>query len=744
MRLFSILCIAIIGLTGCRSTLNLDSSYRIVVAEDADSLTRRAATELQRYFVLLDGVEREIVTDATPKNINEIRVGHTNRTDTTTGNFAALGADGFHIYTDGEALQILGGTNKGNLYGVYTLLDEYLGCRLYSAKVEVIPAVSSIEVPSVIDNRQIPVITFRDIHYRCTNDQKYIDWHRLSHDTTGNKPEWGLWVHTFTRLVPPAEHFAKHPEYYSLINGNRATTQLCLSNPAVLDILCENLAKEMALKPEAHYWSVSSDDNFGYCQCPLCAAADSLDGSATGSVIQFVNKVAARFPDKVISTLAYQYSRAAPKVTKPADNVNIMFCNIECNRSKPIATDPSSESFRKDMENWAKLTDNILVWDYVVQFKNLVSPFPNFHTLQPNLKFFVDNSVVAMFEQGNREVGGEFCDLRSYLLSKLAWNPYASTDSLIWDFCNGYYGEGGGFVKEYIDSITSKIIASDASMSIFGSPCNAAQTYLSPENLDLYNAIFDKAEAATAADNATLQRVKIARQPLLYAYLEQTKLDPYGPQGLYQKDANDKWVANPKYSQTLNSFIDLCKTEGVTRLSEWHTTPSEYLKMMGEVAVIRNEGMSFEKPIAISPVPHPKYAVKANEILSNGIRGTNDYTLQWLGWNTPTVQLTMDLGKDETISSASVRCLQNLGDWILLPHKVDFSVSNNGTDFRHIGTFAHAEDRATSVTAVEYNVTANTSARYVRADITGYGTCPSWHLGAGGNAFIFADEFTVD
>lgn len=103
--------------------------------------------------------------------------------------------------------------------------------------------------------------------------------------------------------------------------------------------------------------------------------------------------------------MAYQYTRAAPRVTRPRENVNIMFCNIECNRSRPIATDSTSASFRRDMEQWAELTDNILVWDYVIQFKNLVSPFPNFHTLQPNIQYFVDNHVVAMFEQGNREVG---------------------------------------------------------------------------------------------------------------------------------------------------------------------------------------------------------------------------------------------------------------------------------------------------------------------------------------------------
>ena len=36
------------------------------------------------------------------------------------------------------------------------------------------------------------------------------------------------------------------------------------------------------------------------------------------------------------------------------DSVNIMLCSIECNRSKPIATDPEGASFKKDIEDWGK------------------------------------------------------------------------------------------------------------------------------------------------------------------------------------------------------------------------------------------------------------------------------------------------------------------------------------------------------------------------------------------------------
>lgn len=736
--------------TACSRSLTLAddgrSDYRIVVSAEADSLTRLTAQRFQHYFQQITKVTLPVMADTAAPTSTEIIFGPTNRTegDTTTRNH--LGEDGFAIYTVGSSVHVSGNTSRGTLNGMYTLLDDYFGCRKYSASVEVIPEQPTLTLPRELYDRQVPIITFRDTHYRGTNDQGYIDWHKLSHDSTGNKPDWGSWVHTFGTLLPAETYFKSHPEYFALVSGQRATTQPCLSNPAVLEIVCDNLARAIEANPKAKYWSVSSNDNFGYCQCPACAAIDSLEGSPTGSVIRFVNQVAERFPDKIISTLAYQYSRAAPKVTKPRENVNIMFCNIECNRSQPIATDPSSASFRRDMEDWAALTDNILVWDYVIQFKNLVSPFPNFHILQPNIQYFVDNHVVALFEQGNREVGGEFADLRAYLISKLMWNPWANADSLMNDFLNGYYGPAGMHIKEYINLITNNLVQSGKPLSIFGAPTDGADSYLSPENLAIYEGCFDRAEAAVANQPDYLYRVQIARQPLRYAELEQTKLDPYGPHGIYVKAEDGSWKTNPEYTQKLENFIALCKEEGVTRLSEWHTTPDEYLEMMSRISIVRQEGnLSFEKPVTLSPAPHASYNRDADKILTNGIHGSNDYKIQWLGWDVPQFECVVDLGSEQPVKRISATYLQHLTDWIFFPRQVTFSLSSDGEHFTQVGQQTQPEvNRSVAVGTRDFACTVGQSARYVKVVTDGIGTCPSWHLGAGGRAFVFMDEVIVE
>ena len=236
----------------------------------------------------------------------------------------------------------------------------------------------------------------------------------MQHFSDTASTQWGMWVHTFDKLLPAEKLFDAHPEYYSFYGSKRQPAQLCLSNSEVYKLLVNNLREEMKKKPTAKFWSVSQNDNYGYCQCEQCKAIDSIEGSPAGSVIRFVNKVAAEFPDKVISTLAYQYSRSAPKITKPAKNVNIMFCSIECNRSKSIADDSTAASFRKDLEDWSRLTKNILVWDYVVQFANYISPFPNLKTLQPNLQYFSKHGVRNMFEQGSSSNWSDFGELKAY------------------------------------------------------------------------------------------------------------------------------------------------------------------------------------------------------------------------------------------------------------------------------------------------------------------------------------------
>jgi hypothetical protein len=582
----------------------------IIIPEKPTAIEVQSAMVLQDYLQRISGAVIPILSDSVKTKDYEILIGKVNRESLKDVETSKLGGNGLLIRTSERNLIISGGTEKGLLYGVYTFLEKYSGCRKYSSTYTYLPEKKTIAL-GPINDLQLPSFEYRESHYRDGSDPQYREWHKLdSHGERGdNTSKWGSWVHTFASLLNPVEYGEDHPEYFSYYEGTRHAgivpswdgksvqpeSQLCLSNPEVLEIVCKNLQTQIDRNPSALYWSVSQNDNVNYCQCPECVATDLKYASfepgtkwygthanslyspiGSGSVINFINKVAERFPDKIISTLAYQYTRVPPKDIVPAKNVNIMLCNIESPRNVPIQK--GDTAFSSDLEGWGKLTDNIIVWDYVIQFSNLISPFPNLYTLKPNIQFFYKNRVSALFEQGNREIGGEFAELRGYLISKLMWDQNADVDWLINDFLTGYYGKASDEIKEYIDILhKNKMDQAGFKLSIFGGPELEKDILLTDSMITVFNKIFDRAENEVSDSPVILDHVKSARLPVYYATLQIARNEKTGPRGAFIMSADNSLKPDPDIVKTLYAFVYQCIRTNVTRVSEWHTTPKEYL-----------------------------------------------------------------------------------------------------------------------------------------------------------------------
>ncbi|MGH8161325.1 MAG: hypothetical protein ACRESR_04115, partial [Gammaproteobacteria bacterium] len=64
--------------------------------------------------------------------------------------------------------------------------------------------------------------------------------------------------------------------------------------------------------------------------------------------------------------------------------------------------------------------------------------------------------------------------------------------------------------------------------------------------------------------------------------------------------------------------------------------------------------------------------------LVNGILGsTNFHDGQWAGWQGADMDATIDLQQPTVLHSVSVRFLQSMGSWILLPRSVGLEVSSD-------------------------------------------------------------------
>jgi hypothetical protein len=238
--------------------------------------------------------------------------------------------------------------------------------------------------------------------------------------------------------------------------------QPCFSDPAVLEKTIASVRALLEKDPDIKIVSVSQNDNQNYCTCEKCRAVDEEEGSHMGTLLRFVNAVAADiakdYPDVVIDTLAYQHTRQAPKITKPRDNVCIRLCSIECCFCHPL-NDPAcreNAAFAKDIEDWSRICDRIYIWDYVTCFSYYVQTFPNFGVLRENMRFFAEHGVKGMYPEGNYNSpqSGEFGELRCYLLAKLMADPMMSEEEYsrhMDEFLAAYYGEGWTYIRQYID-----------------------------------------------------------------------------------------------------------------------------------------------------------------------------------------------------------------------------------------------------------------------------------------------------
>lgn len=402
------------------------------------------------------------------------------------------------------------------------MLEQYLGVDYWGENEYSFTPQKTVTLP-LINKVENPAFRYRQTQcYAIRTDSIYKWWNRL--EEPNEVFAAGYWVHTFDKLLPSSVYGKEHPEYYSYFKGKRhpgKASQWCLSNPEVFEIVAQRVDSIFKANPDKHIMSVSQNDgNYTNCTCDDCKAIDDYEGALSGSVITFLNKLAARFPDKEFSTLAYLYTMNPPKHVKPLPNVNIMLCDIDCDREVTLTENASGKEFVKAMEGWSKITNNIFVWDYGINFDNYLAPFPNFHILQDNIRLFKKNHATMHFSQIAGSWGGDFAELRAYLVSKLMWNPEANVDSLMQHFLHGYYGEAAPHLYQYIKVMEGALIGSGQRLWIYDSPVSHKYGMLKPALMRRYNHLFDLAEKAVATDPDFLKRVQRARLPIQYSELE--------------------------------------------------------------------------------------------------------------------------------------------------------------------------------------------------------------------------------
>lgn len=701
-------------------TKNGKAKADIILADD-NIRSREAAELLQDFVQKISGTTLPILTDG---NKGIIIGGKADE---------SVGEDGFSIDSENGSLMIRSGGDKGAIYGVVTLLEKYLGVSYWAYETYDLTENPDITLPE-IHIKETPAFRYRQSQSYGLQDPVFKMWYR--YESPGEEFIDHMWVHTFNRILPSDVYGKTHPEYYSFINGERRpghNSQWCLTNPEVFEVVSAKLDSIFKANPDLKMISVSQNDgNFTHCACPECKAVEEYEGAPSGNYIRFLNKLAERFPDKEFSTLAYLFTMKPPKHVKPLPNVNIMLCNIDCKREVPLTDNATGQEFVEALEGWSAISDNIFLWDYGINFDGYLTPFPNFHTMQKNIRLYKENDVTMHFSQVNGSKGGDFSELRAYMLSKLMWDPYQDVDVLMNTFLKGYYGNAAPYINDYLKMLEGALLSSGKDLWIYDSAITHKDGMLNRHLIKRYNEIFDNAEEAVADDPEKLRRVKLSRLSLRFSELE------------IARTHNEMDVE--EITSKLDIFEDFTAEEKVPAINERRNTPGEYCKLYRERFLpqeTRSKAVG-AKVTWILP-PHKKYQELGSTALTDGLYGGSTYVESWVGWEGEDAAFILDMGEEKVFTKIESDFLHQLGAWVLLPKGGRYSISDNGTDFTEFGEFDIAEDRDVMVKFTKGTVekTEPVKARYIKVEISGTIECPYWHYGIGFPSWFFIDEVAV-
>lgn len=543
---------------------DMKTSYRIALGRDASESEQWAARELQHWLMQISGAYFPVQFMDQPHTGPQIILGYNDSVRKVPGVSApAYNDESYRYFNSGSDIIIYGGKQRGTMFGVMSFLENEFGCRWYTPSVTIAPKRNSITFSS-FNHSESPGIEVRNDFYYEAFDPVWAARNKMNGRMWYKEQPGGVesyWNgHTFFVLVPPSEFYKDHPEYYSLIDGKRIyeyipegktkpqETQLCLSNPDVLKITIENLKKHMRESPEYKIYCVSQNDGVGSretCKCDKCQKIVKEEGSESGIVIWFVNQVAKavekEFPDKLIGTFAYQFSITPPKNIRPGKNVAVRFCPYGACSSHDFKSCPENKKFFEDLKGWSKITRHLFIWDYVVNFHYYIQPFPNFDVLQSNIKTFQEYNAEGIMEQAVFEGrGGEFSELKCYLISRLLWNPDCNTEDVINDFMYGYYGRAGKYIRQYFDFLKSKLTPEIH----IRNRMRPDDPFFSDELIQTSDQIFKNAEKV-ADNDEILSRVEMTSLPVLYLKCKRMPVQSRND-GTYEK------------------FISIAKRENIT------------------------------------------------------------------------------------------------------------------------------------------------------------------------------------
>jgi hypothetical protein len=555
--------------------------YTLVIPKNAKAIEIKAAGDLAKVFKLISGATFPIVgEDQLPANSGAlISIGRTQVLEQSKAKWRQtdLAAEGYAVEVIDKNVYLYGGSGRGLMHGVYSLLEEDLGCRWYSTSSVDTPEMKRFSA-SVVPRYFVPVLELRDPYIHKAFDSNWSLRNKTNTPHTRVPMPWGGSIryhymgHTYGIYFPTQEYFAEHPEYYALVNGKRQPSQLCHTNEDVIRLSIEKTCKIFRDNPDVTITGIGPNDGRGFCDCPDCKKLDDENGGRAGSFFYHVNRIAEgvkkEFPNNHLISLAYLDYATPPTKLKVDPYIIIQLCTDSHAWKYQFCFVEESNDFQKMIKAWHAVNAKIYIWDYTTDYVHYLVPMANWPVVADNTRFNIKNGAAGIMYESEATSNDE---LRAWVWAKQLWNPDLDTKTLLKDFVFGYYKESAQPMWDYEMMMWDfweqwhKLphqcgVASDNPL-LNNLQCSYAPDgpMFTPDFMNKMRACFNRAESLAKSEDI-LARVKKAKISLLYLELSQN-IGYYTEFGdfVYGKSMREPLAKKEVFKQYLDEFIELCK-----------------------------------------------------------------------------------------------------------------------------------------------------------------------------------------
>ncbi len=489
------------------------SEYSIYLFPDADECHTFAAQELCKYIGLACGYYPNIVSEKRDHMIVLERL----LVDPT------LGEEGFTLSVkDDGNLYITGGKWRGCMYGVYELLERYIGWRFFYNKqtdsyltkdaddAYYLYDSEHVDIPAGINDTQVPSFAYRQGRYTWYYNYDEHAKLRESRSLRNLSKYNGYGSATFSAAVHgfrDAVNAGVIPDY-DYGGYDIGSPQPCYNNEEVIEAaktyflgqIEKKIASGYEIGKDITVVDVAQLDSGSFCKCKTCINAIAKERSGVASVLYFTNEMAdaigEAYPGLWVSMFAYYGTSTPPAKTMPRDNVNVSYCfyndidkltcgnhtldGKNCTEHPDDSYGTSNYNYAAEFDRWCQIAKRITVWYYPGNWALNSITNSTIKTMLKDMRYFSDNGVYGIYpccSNPKKETDWESIDaLMLHLYNRLLWNAEMTEEEFqaeIDDYLYVLYGEGGKFVGDYYKWLeTTDRIGCWPFMIAFGNPCD--------------------------------------------------------------------------------------------------------------------------------------------------------------------------------------------------------------------------------------------------------------------------------